>query len=129
MAEVDWPFLGTEALADKAIPERAMRRLYEPVYPGVFAPWGIELDASQRALAAYAVMEVLEWAHAEQMHEAGLVLDAQLAERIFTASFEANLRRLLRSLLKLRGERAAGEVEADFARLRRAYDLAWKRGC
>ena len=42
---------------------------------------------------------------------------------------EANLRRLLRSLLKLRGERAAGEVEADFARLRRAYDLAWKRGC
>ncbi|MGB3333856.1 MAG: hypothetical protein WBA79_13710 [Mycobacterium sp.] len=53
MAEVDWPFLGTEALADKTIPERAMRRLYEPVYPGVFAPWGIELDASQRALAAW----------------------------------------------------------------------------
>ena len=42
---------------------------------------------------------------------------------------EANLDRLLRSLLKLRGERASGEVEADFARLRRAYDLAWKRGC
>ena len=42
---------------------------------------------------------------------------------------EANLRRLLRSLLKLRGERASDEVEADFARLRRAYDLAWKRGC
>ena len=42
---------------------------------------------------------------------------------------EENLRRLLRSLLKLRGERASGEVEADFARLRRAYDLAWKRGC
>lgn len=53
MAELDWPFLGAEALADRAIPERAMRRLYEPVYPGVFAPWGIELDASQRALAAW----------------------------------------------------------------------------
>ncbi|MEO7547775.1 MAG: type I secretion system permease/ATPase, partial [Ramlibacter sp.] len=45
-------------------------------------------------LAAYAVMEVLEWAHAEQMHEAGLVLDAQLADRVFAASFEAHLRRL-----------------------------------
>lgn len=42
---------------------------------------------------------------------------------------EANLRRLLRSLLKLRGERASAEVEADFARLRRAYELSWKRGC
>ena len=42
---------------------------------------------------------------------------------------EGNLRRLLRSLHKLRGERDQGEVEADFARLRRAYDLAWKRGC
>lgn len=42
---------------------------------------------------------------------------------------EENLRRLLRSLLKLRGERVSDEVEADFARLRRAYDLAWKRGC
>ncbi|MEB3069640.1 endonuclease domain-containing protein [[Mycobacterium] vasticus] len=53
MKEVDWPFLGTEALADKTIPERAMRTLYEPVYPGVFAPWGVELDASQRARAAW----------------------------------------------------------------------------
>ena len=42
---------------------------------------------------------------------------------------EANLRRLLRSLHKLRGEREAGQVEADFARLRRAYELSWKRGC
>ena len=45
-------------------------------------------------LAAYVVMEVLEWAHAEQMHEAGLVLDARVSDRVFTASFEAHLRRL-----------------------------------
>ncbi|RYF40797.1 MAG: ATP-binding cassette domain-containing protein, partial [Comamonadaceae bacterium] len=45
-------------------------------------------------LAAYVVMEVLEWAQAEQMHEAGLVLDARLADRVFTASFQAHLRRL-----------------------------------
>ena len=42
---------------------------------------------------------------------------------------EANLRRLHRSLLKLRGERSRDEVDKDFARLRRAYDLAWNRGC
>ncbi|KAF1687501.1 3-deoxy-D-manno-octulosonic acid kinase [Pseudoxanthomonas broegbernensis] len=42
---------------------------------------------------------------------------------------EGNLRRLHRSLLKLRGGRSRDEVERDFARLRRAYELAWKRGC
>ncbi len=41
---------------------------------------------------------------------------------------ESNLKRLLRSLLKLRGERSREDVEKDFARLRRAYDLAWNRG-
>jgi 3-deoxy-D-manno-octulosonic acid kinase len=41
---------------------------------------------------------------------------------------ERNLKRLLRSLLKLRGERSREDVEQDFARLRRAYDLAWNRG-
>jgi len=41
---------------------------------------------------------------------------------------ERNLKRLLRSLIKLRGERSHDEVEKDYARLRRAYDLAWNRG-
>ena len=41
---------------------------------------------------------------------------------------ERNLKRLLRSLLKLRGERSREDVEQDYARLRRAYDLAWNRG-
>ncbi|MCC7635076.1 3-deoxy-D-manno-octulosonic acid kinase [Stenotrophomonas rhizophila] len=41
---------------------------------------------------------------------------------------ERNLKRLLRSLLKLRGERSIEDVEKDYARLRRAYDLAWNRG-
>jgi hypothetical protein len=50
---MDWPFLGSEALAAKALPERAMRTLYEPVYPGVYVPTGIELTASQRARAAW----------------------------------------------------------------------------
>lgn len=41
---------------------------------------------------------------------------------------ERNLKRLLRSLIKLRGERSQDDVEKDYARLRRAYDLAWNRG-
>ncbi|MDF2466743.1 MAG: type secretion system ATPase [Ramlibacter sp.] len=46
-------------------------------------------------LAAYVVMEVLEWAHNEQMREAGLELDRVISDRIFTASFEANLSKRL----------------------------------
>ncbi|MGV0747049.1 hypothetical protein [Mycolicibacter heraklionensis] len=53
MEEPAWPFLGQEALAAKALPERAMRALYEPVYPGVYTPSGITLTARQRAVAAW----------------------------------------------------------------------------
>jgi ATP-binding cassette, subfamily C, bacterial exporter for protease/lipase len=45
-------------------------------------------------LAAYVLMEVLEWARSEIMHEAGLELDRTLSGRVFTALFEANLRRI-----------------------------------
>ncbi|QDH70539.1 3-deoxy-D-manno-octulosonic acid kinase [Marilutibacter alkalisoli] len=41
---------------------------------------------------------------------------------------ERNLKRLRRSLLKLRGERPAVEVERDYQRLRQAYDAIWARG-
>lgn len=41
---------------------------------------------------------------------------------------ERNLSRLLRSLLKLRGARDAGQIRQGYARLRRAYDAAWARG-
>jgi ATP-binding cassette, subfamily C, bacterial exporter for protease/lipase len=45
-------------------------------------------------LGAFAVMELLEWTRMRLLHEAGLVLDRRLGERIFTAMFTANLRRL-----------------------------------
>ena len=41
---------------------------------------------------------------------------------------EANLKRLQRSLRKRRGMRSIEQVDADFARLRAAYDTCWKRG-
>jgi ATP-binding cassette subfamily C exporter for protease/lipase len=39
-------------------------------------------------------MEVLEWVRSEVMHEASLAFDHQMRGRIFTAIFEANLKRL-----------------------------------
>lgn len=45
-----------------------------------------------------------------------------------TAWREANLSRLKRSLLKLRGARSIVAIDGDFARLRGAYDAAWARG-
>jgi ATP-binding cassette subfamily C exporter for protease/lipase len=45
-------------------------------------------------VGAYAVMEVLEWAHHEEMTEAGADLDKDLGDRVFMASFEANLKRV-----------------------------------
>jgi hypothetical protein len=53
MTEIEWPFLGQEVLAAKALPERAMRSLYDPVYPGVYVPGDIDLTAAQRAEAAW----------------------------------------------------------------------------
>jgi 3-deoxy-D-manno-octulosonic acid kinase len=45
-----------------------------------------------------------------------------------TAWREANLARLKRSLLKLRGSRTLEDVERDYATLRSAYDVLWQRG-
>ncbi len=45
-------------------------------------------------LAAYVLMEVLEWVRSEIMHEASLAFDRQLSGRVFSAIFEANLKRL-----------------------------------
>ena len=44
-------------------------------------------------LAAFVVMEVLEWARAEILHDAGLQLDKQMRNRVFNAVFDASLKR------------------------------------
>ncbi|MBY0441574.1 MAG: hypothetical protein K2Q25_05475 [Mycobacteriaceae bacterium] len=46
-------FLGAEALAIKALPERAMRSLYDTIYPGVYFPSGLHVTAQERAQAAW----------------------------------------------------------------------------
>jgi len=45
-------------------------------------------------LGAYIVMEMLEWARAVILHDAGLELDRKLGARVFDAVFAANLKRL-----------------------------------
>ena len=57
-----------------------------------------------------------------------LDLDRSVMRIPATAWRERNLARLKRSMLKLRGERAASQVEDEFMRLRAAYDAQWNRG-
>ncbi len=45
-------------------------------------------------LAAYVLMEVLEWVRSEVMHDASMAFDERMSGRIFRAIFEANLKRL-----------------------------------
>lgn len=45
-------------------------------------------------LAAYCLMEVLDWARAEVMYQAGQKLDRKMRDRVFAAVFEAGLKRL-----------------------------------
>ena len=53
MDELTWPFMGSEALQARTIPERTMRSLYTAVYPDVYIPRGVELTAAQRARAGW----------------------------------------------------------------------------
>ncbi len=53
MGEIDWPFLGSEALASGALSRRALYGRHQAVYRDVFAPHGSEITAVTRAKAAW----------------------------------------------------------------------------
>lgn len=53
MPATPWPFIGTEARSSGVVGDRAIRRDYEQLYPGVFVPRGVEPSARQRAEAAW----------------------------------------------------------------------------
>ncbi len=53
MGEIDWPFIGTEALAAGAISRRSLCRNFEALYRNVFVPRNVELTAAKRAEAAW----------------------------------------------------------------------------
>jgi very-short-patch-repair endonuclease len=49
----EWPFVGTEALADGRVSRHALRSRYRPVYRNVYVPIGHELTAASRGVAAW----------------------------------------------------------------------------
>lgn len=53
MAQLDWPFRGTEAIDAGLLSVRELRRFYGAAYPGVYRPRGVELSAIKRARAAW----------------------------------------------------------------------------
>jgi hypothetical protein len=53
MSSPPWPFIGTEALSARLLPEHTIRTRYEQIYPGVYVPKGAEVSAIQRATAAW----------------------------------------------------------------------------
>src|SRR5215212_8162168 len=53
MKPISWPFRADEALEDGALTFRELRRFHQAIYPGVWAPRGVELSATDRARAAW----------------------------------------------------------------------------
>ncbi|MDA4107840.1 hypothetical protein [Mycolicibacterium holsaticum] len=53
MQTIDWPFRADEALDAGAVTFRELRRFHAAVYPGVWAPAGVEISAAARARAAW----------------------------------------------------------------------------
>ena len=53
MPDLPWPFVGSEALTRRQLPERTLRKSFEQLYPGVYVPRDIEPTARQRAEAAW----------------------------------------------------------------------------
>jgi len=53
MQTIGWPFRADEALNDGVLTFRELRRFHQAIYPGVWAPRGVELSATDRARAAW----------------------------------------------------------------------------
>jgi hypothetical protein len=53
MSSPPWPFIGTEALSARMLPEHTVRTRYKQIYPGVYVPKCADVSAIQRATAAW----------------------------------------------------------------------------
>jgi hypothetical protein len=53
MQAIGWPFRAEEALEGGVLTLRELRRFHQAIYPGVWAPRGVELSATDRARAAW----------------------------------------------------------------------------
>ena len=84
MQTIPWPFLATEALGAHLLTFRELRRFHAAVYPGVWAPRGVEISAADRARAAWL------WS-ARRGVVAGLSASAVLGARWIDADTSAEL--------------------------------------
>lgn len=50
---IDWPFRASEALAAETLTFRELRRFHRAIYPGVWAPRGVDPSLADRARAAW----------------------------------------------------------------------------
>jgi len=53
VGEVEWPFIGTEALAARTVSRRALYGAHQALYRNVYVPRGAEITAVTRAKAAW----------------------------------------------------------------------------
>lgn len=53
VAAPSWPFLGTEALAARTVTDHRLRSSYVAVHRNVYVPRGVELNATDKAVAAW----------------------------------------------------------------------------
>lgn len=84
MQAIGWPFRAAEALEDGALTFRELRRFHEAIYPGVWAPRGVELSATDRARAAWL------WSRRDGVI-AGLSASAMLGAKWIDAHLPAEL--------------------------------------
>ncbi|MGV0740763.1 hypothetical protein [Mycolicibacterium sp. XJ870] len=84
MQTIRWPFLAAEELDAGALTFRELRRFHAGIYPGVWAPRGVELSPQQRACAAWL------WSRREGVI-AGLSASATLGAKWIDAGTSAEL--------------------------------------
>lgn len=127
---LDWPFLGTEALARGAVNRHQLRTQYDAVFRNVYVPKGKALGAADKAIAAWL------WS-GRRATAAGLSTAALLGTRWIDANRPAELNQLSRHKTKgivLHSDELSDD-ESCFVRgipvtspARTAFDLGRRRG-
>jgi hypothetical protein len=127
---LDWPFLGTEALARGAVTRYQLRTRYDAVFRNVYVPKGQALGAADKAVAAWL------WS-GRRATVAGLSAAALLGTRWIDAKRPAELNQLSRHKTKgiILHSDELWDDESCFVRgvpvttaARTAFDLGRRRG-
>jgi hypothetical protein len=130
MNPIDWPFRADEALESGVMTFRELRRFHAAVYPGVWAPRGVEPSATDRARAAWLWSRregVLAGLSASAMLGAKWIDGEEPAELIHTNRRSPQLIAIHTDLL-LSGETRPIDGMAVTTAARTAFDLGRRLG-